>query len=147
MTFHRSERGDFEMSWRTFDVEIESRHRPQPPAQTGLSREETLGLVRSLGKGSDVIVEIRPEGARDKLLAGLDGDRAYLVYHQAGDILFQFSRQSAGGGLAPFVVGGQETHMEARLLVDIDQAVAALDEVFREGALPPRSAYGAWEAL
>lgn len=135
--------------WRSFHVEIESRHEEvsRPSTQSGLSREETLGLIRSLGEGVDVTVEIRPEGAGDKLLVGLDRDRAYLVYHQAGDVLFQFSRQSTSGSLVRFVVGGQETQMDARLLVETDDAVAALDEVLREGALPTRSAYGAWEAL
>jgi hypothetical protein len=135
--------------WRSFDVEIESRHEelPRPSAQSGLSREETLGLVRSLGERADVTVEIRPQDAGDKLLVGLNRDRAYLVYHQAGDILFQFSRQSTSGGLVRFVVGGQETQMDARLLVETDDAVAALDEVLRESALPTRSAYGVWEGL
>lgn len=113
------------------------------PPRTGLAPEEVVRELVGLDGSRDVTVSIRPDGVDEQIMVAVDGSRAFLGW-QRPDGLLQFATRGHDEGTQArkFMIGGQETDLEARYLLDIATAAIVID-AWLTGREP--SVKGQWE--
>lgn len=119
-------------------VELPGEH---PRHTHGSSSDEVVDTLRRLEGVRDVTMTISPEGSGERLMAAVDG-RSVLLGLERPDGLFQFALPHRQEGVTrPFTVGGQESDIEAKYLVDVPTASAVIRE-WLDGDIT--SSHGSW---
>jgi hypothetical protein len=130
------------MKDRTATVEVERLGEASPP-ESGMSPEAIPHALRALEGSRDVTMIISPEGVDERLMAAIDGSRAFLGLERP-DGLFQFvprghdSQERTTG----FRIGGQSTDIEGKYVLDLPTAALVVAKWLDEGEA---SSLGAWE--
>jgi hypothetical protein len=125
---------------KLFRTEIERNDRSFPT--TGLSVKDAASKLRQLKGESDVTFTASQDGSSDKVIVTVTGDMAFIGLDRL-DGIFQFATHDHPvGSVRQFVIGGQETDVEPRFVVDVSAAATVVQEWLTEGEW---SSLGTWE--
>jgi len=114
------------MTQRAVAVQVERGGRTE--LMEGVSVEAVVNAVRDAFGQRDVTFAITADSADDRLLVAVDGSDAFLGLEGA-DGVFQFvvTDFAVHQGSRAFVIGGQESDIEARYLSDIQTAATVVE--------------------
>ncbi|MFN2525440.1 MAG: hypothetical protein ABR505_04150 [Actinomycetota bacterium] len=107
----------------------------------GLPVGEVERLIMSMEGERDATVSVQLTELEERAFVAVDAGHAFIGLERS-DGVFQFARRNAGLTRTPFTIGGQETDIEVRYLVNIDTAAAIVREWLRNGE---ESSIGSWE--
>jgi hypothetical protein len=116
-----------------------------PTVRTGVSADDVGGIIRGLAGEPDVTVKVSWEGVPgERVSLAITGFNVFLVLARPRE-LYQYvahgndDRQE----MIPFITSCEPTDMRSRYVVDIETAVAVVQEWLRTGYEP--SSFGRWE--
>jgi len=125
-------------------VELQHAGELSPPKRARLSSDAVVEAVEQLAGSRDVTMTVYMDGSDERLMVAVDGSRAFLGLERT-DGLFQFALDEVAGrqlSTMRFTVGGQDTDIETRLLVDLPTAAVVAREWLEAGESSSR---GSWE--
>jgi hypothetical protein len=112
-------------------------------SRSGLSPQAATQALLDQKGSRDVTLVVWVEGVDERLLAAIDGSRAFLGLERTDGLLqFVVDNDDQQGGTRPFVIGGQEVEIETRYLPELQTAGVVIREWLEGGEF---SVLGHWE--